>query len=182
MEGKSNLLMRTKEQDSGEAGFQFQHISYRTLNKWPPFFLSLFPERCHRRAVTRPLGKTLRSGNDGQYMKSKILLFQQLQMSPTPDASHTQTHTHTVSFHKQDILSLFHHRSRVVIRPTNDIDTFVWVKTCWSLASSPGHSEQVSEFSFSQWAASFVNVSCTIYNQKYFSWVTNSKWSYKFQV
>lgn len=47
-------------------------------------------------------------------MKTKILLFQQLQMSRTLDASRTQNHTHAVSFHKQDILSLFCHRSRVL--------------------------------------------------------------------
>lgn len=31
-------------------GLQFQRISYRTLKKWSPSFLSLFPQWCHRLA------------------------------------------------------------------------------------------------------------------------------------
>lgn len=124
MERQSNLLIKKKEQDSGEMG---SNSSAFPIGHWkndlPPFSLYFLS------GVTGWLGKTVRSWNDGPYLRSKVLLFQQLQMSPTLDASHTESHTHIASFHKWDF-KRDHHRPRTLIKSTEDNDTFFWVKTC----------------------------------------------------
>lgn len=80
-----------KEARLGEDGLQFQYISYRTLKK----IISLLPIFISSVLSQVGLGRQQDPEMmDNIWRARHWLLFQQLQMSPTPRTSHTNSQTH----------------------------------------------------------------------------------------